>query len=258
MDGLQVAPQTAEKASKPLPEALLRDETAYVASRQEGETSGGMTKPTRRICGLSPRLFWVIIAVALVVAIVAGVVGGVVGSKAKKSRRNGAHTSPGHTGVSGTSATPSGALTTITEIASFADQPGTKTVVTTLTTTIPSVLPPGFSTKTLSGPLPTGRSECPNANETIYNFHKGFGQTFKKYCNSTTPLAPYGSHNTQPTMNDCIDACAADNTPGNITCLAVSYKYGPPFEVVCNLFHGVGKLLKDSPYEVALLVTFEP
>ena len=76
-------PLTAEKASKPLPEALSRDETALVVERGEGEPK--TQKPAHRICGLSARLFWLIVALILIAAIIGGVVGGVVGSKINKT-----------------------------------------------------------------------------------------------------------------------------------------------------------------------------
>src|SRR5437763_747725 len=86
MDGLQVAPLTAEKASKPPPEALSRDETALVVERGEGEPNDKTTqKPAHRICGLSARLFWLIVALILIAAVIGGVVGGVVGSKINKT-----------------------------------------------------------------------------------------------------------------------------------------------------------------------------
>jgi hypothetical protein len=86
MDGLQVAPLTAEKASKPLPEALFGDESVHPVEDLECDKSDkGTQKQAHTICRLSARIFWVIVVIILIAAIIAGVVGGVVGSRAKHS-----------------------------------------------------------------------------------------------------------------------------------------------------------------------------
>jgi hypothetical protein len=77
---------TAEKASGPLPEALLKDESGHaVADVECDESDKGTQKRAHRMCGLSTRVFWIIVAFILIAAIIAGVVGGILGSKAKHS-----------------------------------------------------------------------------------------------------------------------------------------------------------------------------
>jgi hypothetical protein len=148
-------------------------------------------------------------------------------------------------------------FTIITDIATFAAQPDTKTVLTTLTTTIHSTLPADFSTKTLNGPLPTRTWECPDADGTAYNFDKGYTQVFKKYCNTSTPLAPFIDHNTFD-MDGCIDICAEEYAPDNVTCLAATFKFSDKPGFHCSLISGVGKIVNHGNLEMAVLISFVP
>ena len=70
----------------------MKDEpvhAVHAVTDSEGEKSDNkFQKPAHRICGLSIRIFWVVVAFILVAAIVAGVVGGVVGSKKAKHSSN--------------------------------------------------------------------------------------------------------------------------------------------------------------------------
>jgi hypothetical protein len=152
----------------------------------------------RRICGLTPRTFWIIAIVGIVVIIGAAVGGGVGGSLASKkssdavipsstsgSSAQSLNTSPASSGRSTDSTTPS------------------PTSSVALTTT------------QITGPSYTLLRDCPSSNNTLYGVTLGSAEmNFRKICGMSY-LNTQGGGDTVNTkassLDSCINLCAEYN-----------------------------------------------
>lgn len=125
-------------------------------------SNGPPSKPERRICGLTPMLFYVLLAVGVVVIVGAGVGGSVGGVLASHSSSNNSKS------ISGSGST--------TKAASSAS-------TTTPTATTSSNQVASVTTTEVVGPTATLYRDCPSSNDTLYSVSFGSDEyIYRKYC----------------------------------------------------------------------------
>jgi hypothetical protein len=153
---------------------------------------------TKRICGVAPKIFYILVAVAIVIIVAAAVGGGVGGSLAGKK-----------------SAAPAGQSS-----ASNNSTQGPITAAPTATTH-------PITTTTTIGASTTLARDCPSSNDTLYNAN---GALFRKMCSNSLLNANSQNVVNQPTnsLNDCINLCAGYNL-SNKTAIAAGQN------TVCNV-----------------------
>ncbi|RSL73034.1 hypothetical protein CEP53_000878 [Fusarium sp. AF-6] len=146
--------------------------------------------PPKRICGLSPKRFWIIVVV--VILITGAVIGGAVGgTQTNKSKSN--------------DDTPNSPASTNAEQATT-EQATTEPTKTSTSTTA------SLSTRTLIGPSQTLYRDCPSSNDTIYSALGSSNYLFRKRCNVGFAGSPDNVVNIPATsLDDCIDKCATYN-----------------------------------------------
>jgi hypothetical protein len=156
----------------------------------------------KRICGITPRIFYILVAVVTLIIVGAAVGGGVGGSQASKKS-----TSRSSTVLAGQSATSNNATQ------------GPITAAPTATTY------PITTTSTV-GPSTTLILDCPSSNNTLYNAE---GALFRKLCSNNFLNANSQDVVNEPanSLNDCINFCAAYNL-NNETAIAAGT------DTVCN------------------------
>ncbi|TVY83311.1 hypothetical protein LSUE1_G001550 [Lachnellula suecica] len=154
--------------------------------------------PSRRICGLRRKTFWLAIGIALLVSIGA-ILGGVFGSRAASKGLSKPIAEP----ISPSPPTPPNMA------ASSSTTPSPTT--SGMTTEAPSI---ALTTTQLIGPTTTLLSDCPSSNNTIFDVSFGAGQDMllRKFCANDLSSDASAIIN-QPTesLDDCISACAKYN-----------------------------------------------
>lgn len=175
------------------------------------------------MCGLAPRTFWILVAVAAIV-MVGAVAGGVGGSLAQKDTSRSLYTQY-------TSAPLSSTITGSSAIASTTNLTTTSASSTTST--------PSITTTQVPGPTSTILRDCPSSNNTLYSY----GATddpmeFRKICGLSylnSQQASSGAVNQLSTsLDDCINICAAYNVQNrteiadgsSFVCNAVCWRNG--------------------------------
>lgn len=173
----------------------------------------------RRICGLSPRTFY-IIAVITIIAIGAAVGGGVVASTSNhKNHNSAANSSIGADGIQAGSTTTkapiSGTLSsattsTTTKNPSLSSSPPSSTPTIGPITSAPSKTHGvALSTTTIVGASTTLLSDCPSSNNTLFTID---GASFRKACANDYLSNDENVVNTPAeSLNDCIVLCNAYN-----------------------------------------------
>ncbi|KAI0163718.1 hypothetical protein BJ166DRAFT_299589 [Pestalotiopsis sp. NC0098] len=199
--GLEVVPGTSPQvvADPTLPEAITgpvkspaTEKIAYFQAPDAPDTPAR----TQRICGLSRKLFYSLLAgaVILVIGAIAGGVGGAL------SQRNKASTQKSASDNSAANETAQGGMTT---------QSVTTATATTAATEATAVV----------GPSSTLWRDCPGANDTVYTPSRT-DQQYRKLCNNLYWGVKGNIINERTSsLNDCIDTCAAWNVEAeaNIT-----------------------------------------
>jgi len=168
----------------------------------------------RRICGLTPRIFW-IIAIALIVVVIGAAVGAGVGkSLASKSNNiTGATPTPGSpiqlSSMSSTSSTSSIRSTNSNTPLSSGGSTDSNTPSPTSRSTV------AFTTTQVIGPKYTLQRDCPSTNNSLYSITLGsLSMNFRKICEkSYLNSQSIQSSINVPTSNldSCINLCAAWN-----------------------------------------------
>ncbi|RDW74552.1 uncharacterized protein DSM5745_07214 [Aspergillus mulundensis] len=219
----------------------------------------------RRICGLSPVVFWSVCALLVLVVIGAAVGGGVGGALSKNSDESSDEADTLHATATSTSDTNplatssnSSARETITPEASASPSPSTSTSMsTTLTASTTSSAP------ITSGTVGVAQNPCPGANSTLVT--SSVGSNFIIQCNNDWPRgieAADGSGDvsdltrwTEYTLDDCIDRCVQYNSdlePHKTRCKGVTYEanltssFGGGQGGNCFLKDKAGKLFPGS------------
>jgi hypothetical protein len=158
-------------------------------------------KKTRRICGARPRIFWVLFAAISTIIISVGV-GSFVGitlSRQNYNTQNDNAPLRQNPSTISTSQLPSESSSVLA---------AEKSVSPTST-----LNPPSVTTSRIPGASVTLLSDCPSANDTIYNVtHGDTTLYFRKLCNTLYPNAPGEKINVvkqeTSSLNDCIELCA--------------------------------------------------
>lgn len=128
-----------------------------------GSSNGPPLKP-ECICGLKPKKFYILLAVAVVLIVGAGVGGGVGGALAS------------HSSSKPESSNGSGLSATITSASSIS------TTIPTATTTSAEQIA-SVTTTEVAGPTSTLYRDCPSSNNTLYSVTFGSDEyTYRKYC----------------------------------------------------------------------------
>ncbi|KAI1866341.1 uncharacterized protein JN550_007729 [Neoarthrinium moseri] len=205
--GLQVVPGTSPQVvldptlpqvvagPVPGPERFLTAEKSAAHAYEVYEST-----QTRRICGFSPRLFYAIVAGAIIVTLAA--IGGGIG--AALSQRN--------TSGSGSGPTNSATASTTSINPDKPDAATTQAVASnTRTASTTSTLSVAQTATQIVGPTKTLLRDCPSSNNTIYT-SPGTDQQFRKLCNNRFLGTGQNIINRPVTsLNDCIDACTMYN-----------------------------------------------
>lgn len=207
LGGPQKAWTTSEQYSS---DKIAVQATTYDLSKpvyDDAEEVQTNSKRIDRICGLSKRLFWILIAVAIVVVIGAAVGGGVSASMSNKSdvKSLPAVSSSTSTSTTMVSTAPANSATSASSRPESSTQSATPTTQSSTSRTI--------STTTIIGPSGTLLSDCPSSNDTVYT-PKSSTQMFRKLCdvsllnvnNDAAAVTVQVS-----TLDDCISACAGFN-----------------------------------------------
>lgn len=162
--------------------------------------------PRKRICGLAPRLFWILIAVTAVVVLGAAVGVGVgVGLAVSNRSQSAESSSESPASTSTTSPTSLGVVSTSLSAsisASASDAPTTTSAESTSVTTTDVV-----------GPSSTLFRDCPSSDKTLHDVTLGNDTyVFRKFC-STVLVATGDNVVSTPTadLNSCINQCAKYN-----------------------------------------------
>ncbi|KAI1272152.1 hypothetical protein F5Y07DRAFT_309879 [Xylaria sp. FL0933] len=224
--GLEVAPGRAPEVvpNRNPPEVVPgRDPEVvpyYYDNKQNNYQSPTAPPPKgSRICGLSPRTFWIIFGVStflVIGSIVGGVAGGLVSRK-----HNSSSSSKEDTGMSASSTSPA----------------STSSALASSSSPMPTTSTPTISTSTVVLPTTTLLRDCPSSNGTLYDVAYGSGAPliFRKYCTAGFRHVLNGIDVlNEPTqsLNDCINACTNYNdtnktaiaTGNNQTCNAVCWR----------------------------------
>lgn len=162
--------------------------------------------PPRRICRLPVKMFWIVFGATVV--LVAGGLGAGLGVVLSKKNQGASSPIPiDHSSTTSTASisTPGSVATSATTSAS------TSTTASTTTTTSISV---SLTTKTMA--LPSGRgtvwSDCPSANNTIFNALDSDKYQFRKICGSTYRGSTVNLvDEPASSLDDCIGLCVAYN-----------------------------------------------
>lgn len=162
---------------------------AYNNSHNTGAYPADSGTPTtaKRICGLVPKIFYILVAVAILIVVGAAVGGGVGGSLASKKNTS--------SSASTTSAGQSATSTNATQ-GPITAAPTTTTNPITTTSTV------GSSTTLIL--------DCPSSNNTLYSAN---GALFRKFCSNSLLNANSQNVVNQPvdSLDDCINLCAGYN-----------------------------------------------
>jgi len=204
----------------------------------------------RRICGLVPRAFWIIMAVGILVVIgaaVAGGVGGILASKNNRSSESASQTSGNSMGPTRTFQSSSGRATESTTSASSA-RSTSSTALSSSARSTASTTPSRTSTVALTttqviGPSYTLQRDCPSSNNTIYDITVGSADmSFRKICENSylNTLQALGENrgatvnSVASSLDECIGFCAEYNVRNasgiasaqNFVCNAVCWRNG--------------------------------
>lgn len=176
---LEVAAETS------LPEPVQADKIFYQDAPKEVTVAKTDVAPPRRICGLPPKRFWILLCGIILIVAAAAIGGGVGATEAAKSEKSGNDTN--------------------SKSLSSSSQP-------TATPTSTTNTPPTLTTSTQIGPTQTLYRDCPSSNNTIF---KGLGSNdyqFRKFCNASFHWAGGDVINARAgSLNECINMCAAYN-----------------------------------------------
>ncbi len=155
----------------------------------------GRPTTTKRICGIAPRIFYILVAVGILIIAGVAVGGGVGGSLS--SKKNISST------TSTVSAGQSAASNNMTQGPITAAPTATTHSITTTSTVASST---------------TLILDCPSSNNTLYN---AGGALFRKFCSNNFLNANSQSvvYQHADSLNDCINLCAGYNL-GNETAIA--------------------------------------
>lgn len=172
----------------------------------------GRPTTTKRICGIGPRIFYILVAVVILIIAGAAVGGGVGGSLSKKSISSTSTVSAGQSAASNTVSAGLSAASNNTTQGSITAAPTATAHSITTTSTV------GSSTTLIL--------DCPSSNNTLYS---AGGALFRKLCSNDFLNANSQDVVNQPTdsLNDCIDLCAGYNLD-NETAIAAGR------DTVCN------------------------
>lgn len=180
----------------------------HTEERCTGEQHPGKSNPEvgpsesgarKRVCGLAPRLFWIVLSIIAVVMVGAAVGVGVGVSLANRSQS-----------VESPSASSTSALST-TSISP--DSTGSSLMIggTPTSTTTQSI---SVSTTSIVGPSTTLYRDCPSSDNTLHDITLGERTyTFRKFCSTVLLTIGDNSLVNQPTtdLNTCINKCALYN-----------------------------------------------
>lgn len=219
-------PRYQQTADSQYPEHSTADKYNHlpnIVSASENATSGSSasppSKPERRICGLTPRVFYVLLAVGVLIIIGAGVGGGVGGVLASHSSSN------------PKSSSSSGSAT------SFASS--TSTITPTQTTSTNQAA--SITTTEIVGPTSTLYRDCPSSNDTLYSVSFGSDEyIYRKYCSislvddgtnvvneATTDLDSYVS-SSSPIFLICTHCHTCLNVPAAVSTFVLSITFRMP------------------------------
>jgi hypothetical protein len=170
--------------------------------------------PEPRVCGLSRKTFWILVAAAVVIITAAALGGGLGGGLSQNKNATASSQQTPTLSTSGTSTTYASASTTT---------PNANLIVTA-------------EVGTVGGTPVTLYRDCPSANDSLYSVqYSSTTYEFRKMCNMqfTNNVANVNRVNqAASSLNDCINLCAAWNE-NNITksntdqvCSSVCWRYG--------------------------------
>lgn len=147
----------------------------------------------RRICGLTPKLFWLSV-VGLIIVIGAAVGGGVGGSLSKQY------------------STDDAATAAATEQDNSSSSEASSSLSPTSATPTPSSTSIQITTTEIVGPTQTLFRDCPSSNDTIYDAIGSVQLQFRKLCsNSYVDFGDAVVGEKANSLDDCIDMCAMHN-----------------------------------------------
>lgn len=195
--GLEVVPGTSPQvvADPTMPEAIAGPVKSPATEKIAYFQAPDQPARTQRVCGLSRKLFYSLLAAAviLVIGAIAGGVGGALSQRNKASNQEAAsdNSTANETAQGGTTTQSVASATTSTAVEATA----------------------------VVGPSSTLWRDCPGANDTVYTATKT-DQQYRKLCNSLYYGVKGNIINERTaSLNDCIDTCAAWNVEAeaNIT-----------------------------------------
>ncbi|KAK2592839.1 hypothetical protein QQS21_009442 [Conoideocrella luteorostrata] len=189
---LEVVPDSQKQvAFDPTPpEAIAQEKHQFTELGTDSRRAQNAAPQRKRTCGLSPRVFWLVICVGLllIAGLVAGVVGGVVGSKQ-------------HSKSEDTSSSSSSSSSLSRSSSSTANPTSTSASSVSITTV------------TEAAPTQTLYRDCPSSNYTVYLALGDSRNQFRKICSASFhhwSSAELVNKKTS-SLNDCIDLCATYN-----------------------------------------------
>lgn len=167
--------------------------------------------PKKRICGLAPRSFWILLAAIAVVIVGAAIgIGAGVGLSISNRSQSTENSSASSASSSTTTATSLGVVSTSTSASASASSSSSSAPTTT------SAQSTSVTTTQVVGPSSTLYRDCPSSDNTIHDVTLG-DETymFRKFC-STVLVSIRGDNDnlvSTPTsdLNSCINQCAKYN-----------------------------------------------
>lgn len=182
---LEVAPETR------LPEPVQADKIYYEDAPKELVTVKTNAVPSRRICSLRPRIFWIVLFVIILVVAAAAIGGGVGATQAARSRIDNSDKS---------------------RIGNDTNSKDTSTSSSRITATARANPPETPTTSPEVGPTQTLYRDCPSSNYTIYRALGSSDYQFRKFCNASFRWSGADLVNAPArSLNECVDMCVAYN-----------------------------------------------
>lgn len=215
------------------PEPVQADKILCPQSPKKAHAPIAKQTPRRRLCYLSPKMFWIVLCGVLLVAmtvIIGGVVGGIKAGHSDSLHSKAATTTapvrPSEVDVTVRTANPSTKSPDATQELGFSGR--TVTVRTTENAATPATsattaqtIRPEKEKQEVSTTYPISKEanpsqtlyrECPFSDNTVYRALKSDSHQFRRVCNASFRQ----NHDTVvagrvESLNDCIDMCAAFN-----------------------------------------------